>query len=91
MEHPIAHYLAVIAGPMGNMGDPKRATVLLAASEKQLELIGASTQPADKLEVDQFKEAIREQLGETEFNKAWDEGQKMTLEQAIAIAMEQRA
>jgi hypothetical protein len=49
--------------------------------------MGASVQPADKFEVEQFKKAVREQLGETEFDKAWVEGRVLTMEQAIAQAM----
>jgi non-specific serine/threonine protein kinase len=89
MDHMSAMFLAGISGPISAKGKPRRAALLLAASRAQLEAMGASTQPADKLELDQFKKAIREQLGETEFNKAWDEGQRMTMEQALAMAMEE--
>jgi non-specific serine/threonine protein kinase len=88
MGYASAIVLAMFAGPISAKGDPKLAVRLLAASEEQLETMGASTQPADKFEVDQFKEVIREQLGETEFNKAWSEGQAMSFEKAIAEAME---
>jgi predicted ATPase/class 3 adenylate cyclase len=87
MEHMSAWFLAAIAGAIGAKGKPRLAARLLAASERQLEIIGASTQPADKFEIDQFKEAIREQLGETEFNKAWAEGQAMSFEKAVAYAL----
>ncbi|HCB49416.1 MAG TPA: hypothetical protein DEP47_07815 [Chloroflexi bacterium] len=87
MEYQCAITLAQLAGPIGAHGDPKLAACLLAASETQIEAMGASVQPADKLEVDQFKNAVREQLGETEFNKAWAEGRAMTMEQALAIAV----
>jgi tetratricopeptide (TPR) repeat protein len=87
LEYANAISLAMIAGPIGAKGDLECAARLLAASETQIEAMGASVQPADKLEVDQFKNAVREQLGETEFNKAWAEGQGMTMEQALAIAV----
>ena len=88
MEHSNAIVLAIIAGPIGAKGDPKLAACLLAASETHYEAMGASVQPADKLEVDRIKNAVREQLGETEFNKAWTEGRAMTMEQAVAYALE---
>ncbi len=87
VEHAIAVVLAIIAGPIGAKGKPRLAARLLGASEAQLETMGASIPPQDKLEVDQFKEAVREQLGETEFNKAWAEGRGMSMEQALAKAM----
>ena len=89
MEHLSAWFLAAMAGAIGAKGKPKLAARLLAASEVQLEAMGASTQPADKFEIDHFKEAIREQLGETEFNKAWSEGRAMSLEEAVACALDE--
>jgi predicted ATPase/class 3 adenylate cyclase len=87
LEYADAIALAMIAGPIGAKGDPELAARLLAVSEAQLEAMGASVQPADKFEVEQFKKAVREQLGETEFDKAWVEGRVLTMEQAIAQAM----
>lgn len=79
--------LAMIAGPIGAIGDSERAARLLAASEAQMEAMGASLQPGDKHEVDRFINTIWEQLGEIEYNKAWTEGREMTMEQALAEAM----
>lgn len=87
MGYASALCLATIAGPIGAKGDPKLATRLLVASEAQLETMGASIQPGDKLEIDQFKDAIREQLDETEFNKAWVEGRGVSFEEAVAYAL----
>jgi predicted ATPase len=84
MEHAIAVVLAIIAGPIAAKGKPELAARLLAASETQMEAIGASFKPVDKFEVVRFKKAIMEQLGEMEFNKAWTEGRAMTLEQVLA-------
>jgi len=87
MEHMSAWFLAAIAGAIGAKGKPWLAARLLAASESQMEAMGASTQPADKFELDQFKEAIREQLGDAEFNEAWAEGRVMSFVEAIAEAI----
>ena len=87
MEHLSAWFLAAMAGAIGAKGKPKLAARLLAASEAQLEAMGASTQPADKFEIDHFKEAIREQLDETELDKAWAEGRAMSFEEAVAYAL----
>ena len=87
VEHAIAVVLAITAGPIGARGKPRLAARLLAASETQMEAMGASFKPQDKLELDQFKEAVREQLGESEFNTAWAEGRAMSVEQALAMAL----
>jgi hypothetical protein len=52
-----------------------------------MEAMGASAQPADIIEVDQYRNAVREQLDETEFNKAWAEGRGMTRNQALTKAL----
>jgi tetratricopeptide (TPR) repeat protein len=87
MEYQNPITLAMIAGPIGAKGDPTLAVRLLAASERQLEAMGANIQPTDKPEIDLYKNAIKEQLGEAEFNKAWAEGRQMSFEQAIAEVM----
>jgi len=89
LEHAIAIVLAMIVGPLCASGKPKLAASLLATSERQLEAMGASIQPQDKFEIDQFKEAILQQLGEAEFNKAWSEGRAMSLEEAVACALDE--
>jgi tetratricopeptide (TPR) repeat protein len=87
MRYVSAIILAMIAGPIGAEGNPAQAARLLAASGAQLESMGARVQPGDQHEVDCFINTIREQLGETEFNKALAEGRKMTIEQAITEAV----
>ena len=86
-EYASAVALAIMAGPIGAKGDSKLAARLLAASEAKLDIMGARVQPADKIEIDRYKEAAMEQLGEAEFNKAWTEGQAMSFEEAVAEAM----
>jgi tetratricopeptide (TPR) repeat protein len=88
MRYVSAIILAMIAGPIGAEGSPAQAARLLAASEAQLETMGARVQPGDQHEVDLFKNTFREQLGETEFNQAWAGGWEITMEQAITEAME---
>ena len=80
--------LAMIAGPIGAKGDAECAARLLGASESQLEAMNARVQPGDKGEIDNYKNVIERQLGETEFVKALVEGRGMTKEQALAMAME---
>ncbi len=80
----IAVLLAVIAGPAGLHGQPRRATRWLGASEAALESIGALHQPVDRREVDRIIAGVRAQLDETAFQAAWAEGRTMTLEQAVA-------
>ena len=87
VEHAIAVVLAIIAGPIGANGRPGLTARLLSASEIQMDGIGASFKPEDKIEIDHFKMAVKDQLGATEFDKAWAEGRALSLEQALAMAL----
>jgi non-specific serine/threonine protein kinase len=86
-EYACSQILANIAGPICAKGDPKLAACLLACSEGLMKDMGARIQPADKLEIDQVKKLIRQELGETQFKQAWEKGRTMTFEQAMALAL----
>jgi hypothetical protein len=50
--------------------------------------MGATLQPADKIEVDGYRVVIRELLDEKSFEAALAEGMDMTFEQAVSFALE---
>jgi predicted ATPase len=88
-KYPLAMDLAFLAGPVAAQGDPERAAQLLGASDALLKAMGLRHQPQDQPEVDRFEAAVREQLSKEIFNSAWGKGQAMSLEQAIAYALEE--
>ena len=44
-----------------------------------------------KAEIEYITNVVREQLDEESFNSAWEKGQAMSLEQAVAFALEKKA
>ena len=66
-----------------------RAARLLGAATGQFEAIGAAMWPADRLEYERTVAAARAALSEEVFAAAWAEGRAMTLDQAIAYALEE--
>ena len=68
----------------------KRAAILFGAAEALREDIHVVLLPIEKIEVDKNIAVARTQLDETTFNAAWAEGRAMTMEQAIAYALEER-
>ena len=62
---------------------------LFRASESILQDLGASLQPADKIEIDRYLDDVRAQLDEKTFEKAWAEGRAMSLEGAVALALDE--
>ena len=52
--------------------------------------MGLGLQPSDKPEIDRFEAIVRAELDENTFKSAWEKGQAMTLEQAVAFALEEK-
>jgi hypothetical protein len=89
VKYVLALALAILSGPIASRGNPERAAQLLGASYTFLKEMGLGLQPADQPEIDRFEAAVREQLGIGAFKSSWTKGQAMSLEQAIAFALEE--
>jgi hypothetical protein len=70
-------------------GDLERGAVLSGAAAALRVEIGSSVPPAVQPRVDHVVRLARDGLGAAAFRNAWTEGQAMTLEQAIAHALEE--
>ncbi len=71
------------------LGSSLRATRILGAAERLREKIGSPLPPTDRSEYDQIVAAARAKLSDdAAFDHAWQEGRALTLEQAIALALE---
>jgi predicted ATPase/DNA-binding CsgD family transcriptional regulator len=84
----IVERLAQLAGALGMLGQPEWAARLLGAWEAALEHMVATPEPVDKAEHDRNIAAVRAQLDATTFTTAWALGRAMSLEQAVALALE---
>jgi non-specific serine/threonine protein kinase len=87
----MANGVAVLAGASSLLGLAQRAARLLGASEAASERRGAFHHPSDRPEIDRIVAAVRAQLDETTFAAAWAEGRNITLEQAVADALEDQS
>jgi non-specific serine/threonine protein kinase len=85
----IEECLGGFAAILGVTGKPEGAAQLLGAMESLLESISTvrATDSTDQREYDHYAAAVRTQLDEERFAKAWSAGRAMTLEQAIAYAL----
>ncbi|MBB6018581.1 ATP-binding protein [Deinococcus radiopugnans] len=70
------------------LGDPRRAAVLLGAGEAQREALNTNLTSEEWDRLTHELAPIRCALHEREFADAWNEGRAMTLEQATAYALE---
>ena len=66
---------------------PDKAARLGGAVKKQIPSIPLQISPLERAEYDQAIAAARAALGEEAFAAAWEEGKKMTLEEAVAFAL----
>jgi tetratricopeptide (TPR) repeat protein len=83
--------LWAISGPLSKLGEPERASRMLGASAALFSEIGIDPQPGDLTELAQYEADVKSQLDEATFEAAYAEGQAMTLEQAVAYALEELA
>jgi predicted ATPase/class 3 adenylate cyclase len=83
----IAMCLEGLAHVAGAEGQPERVVRLYGAAEVLREAIDTPLPTSDRADYDRSVSAARAELGEETFAKAWEEGRKMMMEEAIAYAL----
>ena len=71
-----------------NQGQPERATRLFAWADATREIIGDHRPHIEQVDVDKVITACLEKLGEAAFSDAYEEGKAVSLEEAVAYALE---
>ncbi len=84
----VAFCLTALAGVIQATGDARRAARLFGAAQGLLESLGAVLDPSGSLEYSNDLAAVRNQLGESAFEEARAAGEAMTVDQAVAYALE---
>ncbi len=80
-----------LAGEAQAMGHPERAARLFGAAQALIDAITSRRAPADQIEYQRSLNAVRDRLNEAVFQSAWAEGEAMTMDQAIELALERIA
>jgi hypothetical protein len=70
------------------MGKFELATALLAFVEVFRKKIGSQLDAKESVEMEQYLTTIRAYLPPISFTNAWSKGEEMTIEQALALALE---
>jgi len=81
----IQHLLQVITPP----NQARKTTRLLYVSDRILQQQGGTRQPRSLQHFNGRVQLMREQLGEVEFDKAWQEGEQLSFDEAIAYALDE--
>ena len=83
----IVDCIAALAGVAGAEGQPERAAQLFGAVEALREVIRTYVTYSDQIEYDRNVAAVRAQLDEATFTRAWAEGRALTMEEAVDCAL----
>ena len=87
-KEDMAKCLAGLGGAAGSLGQPERAARLLGTAGAVFSTMSYFRWPLDRIEYERYIAATRPQITEAEWDKAWAEGQAMSLEDAVALALE---
>ena len=89
LEHRrgIARVLEGLACVALHKGDARRALSVAAAASHLRHLVSAPLPSTEKLKLDQKMADVRQQLGEPESQRVWEEGYAMNMEAAIRYAL----
>jgi predicted ATPase len=79
--------LSEVAGPDLAEGRPERGAILVGAADRALAVMGAARHPGDVPEHAQIVAALEAQLGPEEFSRLQQEGARLTLDEAVALAL----
>jgi len=88
-KHSIGYGLAGLAGVWVGLGDAARAARLAALVGKLFTEMGSNMEPVEQRIYDHTLASARAALDEEAFNDAFEAGQKMTLDEAVALALEE--
>jgi predicted ATPase/class 3 adenylate cyclase len=86
-KHGTAQCLVGLAGVAAAMQQPVRAARLLGVSTGLREVLGDTRRPAERATYDRYAAEARTQLDEENWRAALDEGQAMSLEEAVEYAL----
>lgn len=87
----MAHQLECFAFIAIERGQRARAVKLFGAADALREVSNSVRTPAEQKEFEEAKASLQSNLNEEEFEKVWNAGRSLTMEQAIELALEANA
>lgn len=86
-KHGMMYCLTGLAAAAAREGRLRRAARLFGASEALLKAAGVTLEPVDRTDYERNLEKVRAGLHEQIFGEAWQVGQMMSLNEAVAYAL----
>ncbi|MDQ3704356.1 MAG: tetratricopeptide repeat protein [Chloroflexota bacterium] len=87
-KRDIAYCLAALGGVYAAQRQPERAAILFSAAQALSNTISAHLDPADLIEYQRNLATARSQMSVEGWERAWRQGQRMTLDEAVAYGLE---
>jgi len=78
-----------LAGPEHGLGHSERGAVLIGAADDALRVLGSRRHPGDLPEYHRVVAGIRAALGDERFERLYAEGARLSLEDAVALALDE--
>jgi predicted ATPase/class 3 adenylate cyclase len=85
----IAHQLECFGFIAQALDASSRAVRLFSAAETLRQSINSLRTPSEQKEFEEVKKNLQSQMDESEFNKVWEEGRSLTMNQAIELALDE--
>jgi hypothetical protein len=82
--------ISELAGPEHGLGRSDRGALLLGAADGALRVLGSRRHPGDLPEYERVVASIRATLGEDRYERLYAEGGRMSLDEALALVLEER-
>jgi DNA-binding CsgD family transcriptional regulator len=86
---PIADSLEGLAALAATRGEHERALRLVGAAAAVRERVGAPLHPIRRMRRDRWLDPLRQVVGESSVAQAWASGHNLTVDQAVALALEE--
>jgi predicted ATPase/class 3 adenylate cyclase len=86
--HAVGGSLDGLAAVAAGKRQPQRAARLYGAAKEMREVAGTPLEAPDQRDYDHNQASARAQLDEATWQAAWEEGRSMSMEQAVAYALE---
>jgi len=85
-QRGIAECLAGLGIVSANRDEMNLGTTLLSAASAIMKQFGGQWWPTDKMEVEAALEMLRAEMSTTDFQSSWDQGQAISLDEAIVLS-----
>lgn len=83
----VAHELECIAYLLSKKDQLQQAVMILGAADSLRKIIESTATPVELAEYEKELAALQDKMGQIEFENAWEQGQRLNMDEAITLAI----